>query len=57
MLENNESIDCLLLSSLAEGTPNIIGEAVIMTKPFISTRVGDTELSAVTICASSILVR
>ena len=41
------SIDCLLLSSLAEGSPNIVGEAVIMMKPFISTSVGDAHLFCV----------
>ena len=37
------SVDCLILTSFHEGSPNVIKEAMACNLPIVSTKVGDVE--------------
>lgn len=44
VVENLSKLDCLLMTSFTEGSPQIIKEALACNVPIISTRVGDVDM-------------
>src|SRR5690606_8902967 len=44
MAYNLSKLDCLLMTSHSEGSPQIIKEAMVCGVPIVSTKVGDVEI-------------